>query len=131
MKLQVGVKLLIKNTAGQFLFIQRSSPLADGTGIKWDIPGGRINPGEGLIDALKREIREEVGINLTTEPKLLSAQDIFITDANLHIVRLTYAASFDGEAILGDEHQKMQWLTAQEAIAIDTDPYLRAVLNTL
>lgn len=131
MKLQVGVKLLIKNTAGQFLFIQRNSPLPDGTGIKWDIPGGRINPDESLINALKREVREEVRVNLIAEPTLLSAQDIFIPDADLHVVRLTYIASFDEEIILGDEHQTMQWLTTKEAASLDTDPYLRTVLNTL
>lgn len=76
MKLQVGVKLLIKDNLGKFLFIQRNSPLPDGTGIKWDIPGGRINPDEKLVDALAREVLEEIGIDFTLEPKLLSAQDV-------------------------------------------------------
>ena len=114
MNIQVGVKLLIKNDKGKFLFIQRNTPLPDGTGIKWDIPGGRINPGESLKDALKREV-----------------MDILIPDADLHVVRLTYATSLDKEVVLGDEHQAMRWHTLKEAADIDVDPYLRDVLDSL
>lgn len=131
MNIQVGVKLLIKNDKGKFLFIQRNTPLPDGTGIKWDIPGGRINPGESLKDALKREVMEEIGIDLTADPTLLSAQDILIPDADLHVVRLTYATSLDKEVVLGDEHQAMRWHTLKEAADIDVDPYLRDVLDSL
>lgn len=58
MKLQVGVKVLIQNSQGQYLLLQRSQPLPDGSGIKWDIPGGRIEPEESLEDGLKRALTQ-------------------------------------------------------------------------
>lgn len=54
MKLQVGVKALIANKRGEFLFLKRAGNLPDGSGIRWDVPGGRIDPSETLTEALGR-----------------------------------------------------------------------------
>ena len=131
MKLQVGVKVLIKNGNGLFLLIQRSEPLPDGTGIKWDIPGGRIEPNERLESALAREVEEETGIKLSNNVKILEAQDIMLPDLDLHVVRLTYSTNLDVNIALGSEHQNFKWVTRQEALDLNVDPYLRKVLETL
>ena len=44
MILQVGVKALIKNDKGQYLFLRRSERMQAETEPHWDIPGGRIDP---------------------------------------------------------------------------------------
>jgi len=129
MKLQVGVKLLIKNGTGQYLFIQRSEALTGGP--DWDIPGGRINPSERLRDALTRELKEEVGIDLDSKIKLLEAQDIIRPEIDLHVVRLTYTAEFEKDIKLGTEHKDFTWITQQEALDLNLDPYLREVLEAL
>ncbi|HEX8762813.1 MAG TPA: NUDIX domain-containing protein [Candidatus Saccharimonadales bacterium] len=131
MKLQVGVKVLIKNEAGQYLLLQRSESLPDGTGIRWDIPGGRIDASEKLLEALKRELREEIGVDLRVKPVLIAAQDILIADIDLHVVRLTYTAEMVGEVSLGNEHQNYKWVTVADGLKLNTDPYLREVLEDL
>ena len=131
MKLQVGVKVIIKNSDGLYLLIQRTEPLSAGTGITWDIPGGRINPDERLNDALAREVKEEVNMQLDGDIELLEAQDIFLSEPNFHIVRLTYSAHLDEDVELGSEHQDFGWVTLQEALALNIDPYLRRVLEGL
>lgn len=131
MKLQVGAKVLIKNEEGNLLLLQRSEPLPDGTGIKWDIPGGRIDPSESLQDALKREVSEEIGLHLTATPKLLKAQDVFIPDIELHVVRLTYMITMSGEVTLSSEHQRHKWVSAREGLALNIDPYLHEMLEEL
>lgn len=69
MKLQVGVKALIKNDKGALLFLRRSTQLVtDSKETSWDIPGGRIDPGEQLLDALRREIQEETGFDTVAVP---------------------------------------------------------------
>ena len=51
MILQVGVKALIKNDKGQYLFLRRSERMQAETEPHWDIPGGRIDPAERLEQA--------------------------------------------------------------------------------
>lgn len=36
---------------------------------KWDLPGGGVESNEGLLDALKREIKEETDLDITSEPR--------------------------------------------------------------
>jgi len=52
MELQVGVKALLRNKEGKYLLIRRSSEKYPEVGAKWDIVGGRINPGETLLENL-------------------------------------------------------------------------------
>lgn len=129
MILQVGVKALIKNDAGQYLFLRRSERMQAETEPHWDIPGGRIDPTERLQVALAREIMEETGMELTDEPRLVAAQDIMVEAKDLHVVRLTYVASAHGEITVSNEHQEHVWMTQDEALASHLDPYIREVLE--
>ncbi len=63
MELQVGVKALLKNKNGKYLLLRRNPKKYPDVGPKWDIVGGRINPGSLLLENLKREIKEEVGLD--------------------------------------------------------------------
>lgn len=55
-----AVKGLLVNS-GKFLILKQK--LNDGS-HKWDLPGGRIKFGETPLDTLKREVKEEVGIDV-------------------------------------------------------------------
>ena len=129
MKLQVGVKALIQNSDGQYLFIRRSAAFENEAEPHWDIPGGRINPDERLAVALQREINEETGLKVTNEPSLIAAQDIVVEAIDLHVVRLTYRVNASGSVVLSDEHQEMTWATKTEALKMNLDPYLLEVLS--
>jgi len=94
MKLQVGVKALLKNKEGKYLLLRRSPEKYRELGGTWDIVGGRIDPGSMLIENLKREIKEETSLDLQEEPKLVAAQDI-LRNSNTHVVRLTYTGLWD------------------------------------
>lgn len=130
MKLQVGVKILIKNSNHEYLFLRRSGEVESGKGKIWDIPGGRISPDESLIDALRREIREETGLLLISEPSLIAAQDIFAPKKDLHVVRLTYKGTADGQVKLSEEHEDFSWMDKSTVLASDSDldPYLLDLL---
>jgi 8-oxo-dGTP diphosphatase len=128
MKLQVGVKALIQNSSGKYLLLRRAKTMINETETHWDIPGGRIEPEEALQDALRREIIEETSLQIETEPELLTAQDIFVPAADLHVVRLTYRLQGDGDVALSHEHQDTKWVTLEEALALNLDPYLREAL---
>lgn len=130
MKLMVGVKALIKNQAGEYLFLQRSQEKYPALAEQWDIPGGRIEPDEDSLDGLCREIREETGLRVKeiTQPPL-AVQDIFTKDGGAHIVRVTYMVSADGTPVLSDEHSAYRWLGRAEAMAMNLDPYATDALK--
>ncbi|MGE5298730.1 MAG: NUDIX domain-containing protein [Acidobacteriota bacterium] len=127
MELQVGVKALIEQD-GKYLFLRRDKAFQSGP-QKWDIPGGRIKPEEALSDALIREVHEETGLELEQASVLLAAQDIFVPEKSLHVVRLTYSTVAVGSVVLSEEHDDYKWMTRDEALAEPyIDSYLKEVL---
>jgi len=133
MNLQVGVKVLIKNSRGEYLFIRRSTILStDVSEPSWDIPGGRIEPDEYLPEALRREVQEEVGHDIQSIPVLIAAQDIFVPSKELHVVRLTYMLEENVDDIaLSDEHEEYVWVHESQLETVSAEPYLGEVLTQL
>lgn len=131
MELQIGVKVLLRNSEGKYLLIKRSQPLLDGGGIRWDIPGGRVIQDETLDEALARELKEETDMNLSSQPAIIAAQDIIVPDKKTHIIRLTYAAKSSSHPKLSNEHKNHKWLSLNEILGTNIDDYLREVINRL
>jgi 8-oxo-dGTP diphosphatase len=130
MKLQVGVKLLIKRD-DTYLFIRRAKAFKDGP-QKWDIPGGRIEDGETLAEALRREVKEETSLAVVGTEQLLASQDIFAPEKDLHVVRLTYLGAAEGDITLSDEHDSSRWMTLSEVLDEEyIDSYLKQALKSL
>ncbi|MEK9180740.1 MAG: NUDIX hydrolase [Patescibacteria group bacterium] len=117
MELQVGVKILLKNGDGKYLLVRRSPKKYPEVGPKWDIVGGRIDPGSPLIDNLRREIKEEVNLNYIGEPVLVGAQDILRVFGR-HVVRLTYKGEIEGEPKIDDDHLEWKWFSMDEIKAM-------------
>lgn len=135
MNLQVGVKAIFKNKHGRILLIKRAKhyKLSTGSDESWDVPGGRIQPEESLLKALAREINEEIGLSIeNTAARLVTAQDIFAADKDLHVVRLTYLIESDIDDItLSDEHSEHGWFNMEEINALSVDPYLAEALQII
>jgi ADP-ribose pyrophosphatase YjhB (NUDIX family) len=64
----LGVSGIVFNNQKQILLIRRNQPPAMGL---WSIPGGKLEQGESLVEACKREIKEETGLD--TEVKNIVA----------------------------------------------------------
>ena len=132
MELQVGVKILLQNTERKFLILQRNlEKYPDITKERsLDIPGGRIEKGVSLLENLQREVREETGLELENEPKLIIAQDILKSDK--HVVRLTYTGQVEGEPTLSEEHSSFTWLSLEELKNTEgLDSYTKEALNKI
>jgi 8-oxo-dGTP diphosphatase len=132
--LQVGVKILIQNKDGKYLLLRRSlEKYPETSDNRWSIVGGRINPGETLIDNLRREVREETGLELVGEPQLIAAQDILNIEGypDRHVVRLTYIGKASGDIALDTEENDMhQWFLKEELMQLKgLDLYLQKILS--
>lgn len=128
--LQVGVKILLKNKEGKFLLLRRSLEKYPEITGRWDIVGGRIEAGKPLIENLKREVKEETGLNLIGDPKLIVAQDILKVPGK-HIVRLTYIGEAEGEIVLDQSENDMhKWFDWNElSLLDDVDMFFKELLN--
>lgn len=128
--LQVGVKIFLRNSEGKFLIVRRNAKKYQNVKGEWDIVGGRINPGSKLIDNLTREVEEETKLEITSNPKLIFAQDIF-PNAERHVVRLTYVGETTGEPILDlEENTEYKWLSLIELKTFENlDIYVKEILD--
>lgn len=130
MELKVGVKILLKNKDGKYLVLCRSKVKYRDIGPEWDIAGGRIDPGTTLLENLKREVKEETGLEIYGEPKLITAQDIIRPEKGKHTVRLTYIGEANGGVKLSDEHSEYKWLSLDDIKKLEPiDFFLKEVIT--
>lgn len=132
MQLQVGVKVYLRSPVGKYLLLERSATKYPEVKDRWDIVGGRIEIGTPLLANLAREVLEETKLTITTEPKLIAAQDI-LRIADRHVVRLTYVAEITETApVLDEEHDNFGWFTLEELNSLEGfDQYAKAILPLL
>jgi 8-oxo-dGTP diphosphatase len=110
-KLVVAVKGLILHQ-GKVLIVQRANDDEIGGGT-WELVGGKIEFGEDLEAALVREIKEEVGLDVTVE-KILYVTT-FKTDPTRQVVILTYLCrSNNRDVVLSKEHIDYRWSTKEQ-----------------
>ncbi|MED3550778.1 NUDIX hydrolase [Cytobacillus praedii] len=110
-KILVGVKGVIVNE-GKVLIIKRSK-LAHFSGGTWEPVGGKVEFGEDLEEALKREVMEEVGLEIAIEHILYATT--FETDPFRQMVIITYLCkSKNTDVTLSSEHEDYCWANANE-----------------
>lgn len=84
----VGVGAILVNPKGQ-LFLSKRGPKAKNERGLWEFPGGSVEFGERLADALAREMKEEFGIEIAVG-SLLDVADHILPDEKQHWVSPTY-----------------------------------------
>lgn len=98
----------------QVLLALRSSKQHQGG--KWEFPGGKVENGETVAAALKRELQEEVAINVTESSAFMQLEYAYPEKTVLLDIYLVTA--FDGEPE-GREGQPLRWVDISELGAIE------------
>ena len=125
-----GIAALIWSPAtSQYLLLRRSDQKDYGRGI-WECVTGRVDQGEGFEDAVHREVREELRVEVQVD-YILGTTHFFrgapIPDNEL--VGVIYLCSLDDPASIsiGPEHSEYCWLPSDKALEqlSDADPSTR------
>ena len=100
---------------GRVLACRRAPHKADAG--RWEFPGGKVEPGESSEQALVREIREELGVDIVVTGEL-GTDDTAVGD---RVVRLTcLRAEVTGALpIASTDHDELRWVTPTELPDLD------------
>ncbi len=107
-----AVKAVIKNEKGEILFLQRN-PKRSGID-NWDFPGGLIEDGENEKDALIRECKEELKVDVEISEIGKGWKFFRPSDSQWVEVQNYYCNILEGEIFLSDEHVNYKWVKRED-----------------
>ncbi|AMR31178.1 hypothetical protein A0256_06940 [Mucilaginibacter sp. PAMC 26640] len=105
---------LIINNEGKVLVAQRSTQMS--LPLKWEFPGGKIEPNESPNDCLVREIKEELDIDIRIVKQLPSNNHSY---PHISIELIPFLCIYLTGEISLREHANFRWLPKDDLLALD------------
>ena len=128
----VGVGALIHDREGRVLLIKRKFEPNKG---RWSLPGGLLETGETLLEAGRREVREEVGAQIEVE-ELFQVSEEIVRDAEgkarFHFVLVDFLASLNLEGatiVLNEESESFLWSKPEDIKGLDVSENTKRIVE--
>jgi nucleoside triphosphatase len=125
---EATVGALIVNPKGDVLIV-RSSKWSD----KFTVPGGHIELGEPAENAIKREVKEETGLDVEPVKLLLVQQAIYPVNyyKHEHFIFMDFLCQTESAEVKldGRELQEYIWVSPEKALELDLEKYTRNFVN--
>jgi 8-oxo-dGTP diphosphatase len=112
-----GLAAIIEDDRGRVLLAQRREELTQGA--LWEFPGGKIQPGETPEDGLKREIAEELGLEIEVR-EIFAATNHSYRNRNIFLV--AYRAKYLGGQPRLTDHQSVEWVEKEQLLQYPLSP---------
>ncbi|WP_339659128.1 (deoxy)nucleoside triphosphate pyrophosphohydrolase [Flavobacterium frigidarium] len=110
----INVSCAIIIIKGKILVTQRSEKMK--LPLKWEFPGGKIEGNESEIDCIKREIREEINIEIKIIQKLPNSNYDY---GNFQINLIPFLANYVSGKIVLLEHKAYKLIDKSELLSLD------------
>lgn len=105
----IGTSVFVQNSSGEILILKRTVG-AEGA---WYIPGGGLGEGETPEESVRRDLKEETGLEIPGPMHLVAVTPMIAYDQDIFL--LAYAGDFvSGDVELSPEHEDYRWLSPQE-----------------
>ena len=118
---------------GKVLILRESGSYQDGTNAgRYDLPGGRLNPGEKYAEALAREVLEETGLTIKIKkPLSVGEWHPTVRGEEWQIVGIFFECEVvTNEIKLSEDHDAFEWINPTEFAQFPIIPNLHDVFKT-
>lgn len=115
--IMVAVGAVIQNGQGRVLLVKHVPERKGFWEGKWICPGGKLHPGESIEDGIRREVKEETGLDIELTAQLLPFETIVKNGErlDLHVIYIDYLArKTGGELRVGSDVGEARWVDAEE-----------------
>ena len=101
---------------GKVLCVQRAEHEKEYISLKWEFPGGKVEVGERREEALVREIREELSVDIEVSEFLMTVEHTY---PDFHLTMHVFKCILDQGEITLNEHVALKWLSIDELDQLD------------
>jgi 8-oxo-dGTP diphosphatase len=124
-KYRLSVKVFITDDNGRYLLLRRSSKSKNNPG-RWDLPGGKVDPGEDFEEALRREVHEETGLIIQLKRVVGAAESEAAMQRIAYLIMEGNKKS--GELCLSEEHEEFVWVNRENLDHMDLVPQFKGLI---
>ncbi|MBU0534861.1 NUDIX domain-containing protein [Patescibacteria group bacterium] len=121
-KVVLVIRAIVQNEDGLILIIKRS-PSDSYMPNKWELPGGKLDIGQDISNALEREVLEETGLVVIPTDKIAYWRSEIISSGKYkglpYVILVGLSKSVGGEVAISSEHSDFKWLRVKEALKYD------------
>ncbi|WP_052850850.1 NUDIX hydrolase [Streptomyces avicenniae] len=118
----VSVAGVVVDDQGRALLIRRRD------NGRWEPPGGVLEAGETIPEALEREVREETGLRIASPATLTG---VYKNMTGLVVALVFRCRAVGGRPTVGDETAELRWATRAEVVALADEAYAVRVTDAL
>ena len=101
---------------GKVLCVQRPVNAREYISSKWEFPGGKVEVGESCEEALVREIREELSVDIEVSEFLMTVEHTY---PDFYLTMHVFKCVLDQGEITLNEHVALKWLSLDELDQLD------------